>query len=70
MKEHGIGDEANIKEIISEVDTDNVSYLFIYFQELMQQLSCSHFCTDTISTTGWENQLHRILCYDEKWAAS
>uniref|UniRef100_A0A803NZM4 non-specific serine/threonine protein kinase n=1 Tax=Cannabis sativa TaxID=3483 RepID=A0A803NZM4_CANSA len=23
MKEHGIGDEANIKEIISEVDTDN-----------------------------------------------
>lgn len=26
MKEHGMGDEATIREIISEVDTDNVSY--------------------------------------------
>lgn len=25
MKEHAIGDEANIKEIIAEVDKDNVS---------------------------------------------
>lgn len=25
MKEYGIGDEASIKEIIAEVDTDNVS---------------------------------------------
>lgn len=25
MKEYGMGDEASIKEIISEVDTDNVS---------------------------------------------
>jgi len=25
MTEHGMGDEATIKEIISEVDTDNVS---------------------------------------------
>lgn len=25
MKEYGIGDDATIKEIISEVDTDNVS---------------------------------------------
>lgn len=25
MKEYGMGDEATIKEIISEVDTDNVS---------------------------------------------
>lgn len=31
MKEYGMGDEATIKDIISEVDTDNVShYLFIY----------------------------------------
>ena len=27
MKEYGIGDEGSIREIISEVDTDNVSYL-------------------------------------------
>ena len=26
MKEYGMGDEASIKEIISEVDTDNVSF--------------------------------------------
>jgi len=26
MTKHGMGDEATIKEIISEVDTDNVSY--------------------------------------------
>lgn len=25
MKEYGMGDDATIKEIISEVDTDNVS---------------------------------------------
>lgn len=25
MKEYGMGDEASIKEVISEVDTDNVS---------------------------------------------
>lgn len=25
MTQHGMGDEASIKEIISEVDTDNVS---------------------------------------------
>lgn len=27
MKEYGMGDEATIKDIISEVDTDNVSSL-------------------------------------------
>lgn len=27
MKEHGMGDDNTIKEIISEVDADNVSYL-------------------------------------------
>jgi len=26
MKEHGLGDDATIKEIISEVDSDNVSH--------------------------------------------
>jgi len=26
MTQHGMGDEATIKEIISEVDTDNVSW--------------------------------------------
>lgn len=30
MKEYGMGDEATIKEIISEVDTDNVSGLLGY----------------------------------------
>lgn len=31
MKEHGIGDEANIKEIIAEVDKDNVSSYELLF---------------------------------------
>jgi len=26
MKEHGVGDEVSIKQIITEVDTDNVSW--------------------------------------------
>lgn len=26
MKEYGMGDEESIREVISEVDTDNVSY--------------------------------------------
>jgi len=30
MKEYGMGDEDTIKEIISEVDTDNVS-LYVFF---------------------------------------
>lgn len=29
MKEYGMGDEATIKEIIAEVDTDNVSSLIL-----------------------------------------
>lgn len=29
MEEHGIGDANSIKEIISEVDTDNVSRIII-----------------------------------------
>lgn len=28
MKEYGMGDEASIKEVIAEVDTDNVSFVF------------------------------------------
>ena len=27
MKEYGMGDEASIKEVISEVDTDNVRHI-------------------------------------------
>ena len=40
MKEHGIGDEANIKEIILEVDTDNVSYLLTHLKKFMNSLIC------------------------------
>lgn len=29
MKDYGMGDEGSIKEIISEVDTDNVSSIFM-----------------------------------------
>lgn len=32
MKEYGMGDEASIKEIISEVDTDNVSFFNLSIQ--------------------------------------
>jgi calcium-dependent protein kinase len=28
MKEYGMGDDDTIREIISEVDTDNVSHLY------------------------------------------
>lgn len=37
MKDYGIGDEASIKEIISEVDTDNVRfYGFINFKDVLE----------------------------------
>ena len=31
MKEYGMGDDATIKDIISEVDTDNVSWFEFHF---------------------------------------
>lgn len=30
MKDYGMGDDATIREIISEVDTDNVSHFAIF----------------------------------------
>lgn len=30
MKEYGMGDETSIKEVIAEVDTDNVSSVSLY----------------------------------------
>lgn len=35
MKEYGMGDEATIKDIISEVDTDNVSWFDFEFLILL-----------------------------------
>lgn len=34
MKEYGMGDDATIKEIISEVDTDNVSCFEIFCMQM------------------------------------
>lgn len=69
MKEHGIGDEANIKEIILEVDTDNVSHLLSHLKKLMNSLIC-RARSYTITTIGWKDRLHRILHNDEKWDAT
>lgn len=66
MKEHGIGDEANIKEIISEVDTDNVSHLLIHLKRLINSILINSILI-TISAIGWEDRLYRILHDDEKW---
>lgn len=44
MKDYGMGDEASIREIISEVDTDNVSFKFYNFNlPLTQRPKISFF---------------------------
>lgn len=67
MKEHGMGDENTIKEIISEVDADNVSYL-----QLSNFLSIFFvvFYADLFVPIGREDQLHGILHNDEKWKST
>lgn len=42
MKEYGMGDNDTIKEIISEVDTDNVSPLFYLFSTFGSTFSLQH----------------------------
>lgn len=37
MQKYGMGDAATIKEIISEVDSDNVGYFLPYFLILFMQ---------------------------------
>jgi len=62
MMEYGIADESSIKDILSEVDTDNVSiHQFRQFSlyKLRIRLIFSH-------PTGWTNQLWWILRNDEK----
>lgn len=55
MKDYGIGDVASIKEIISEVDTDNVSFFrFINFKNIFRELLPVLM---PIELTGWEDQL-------------
>lgn len=63
-----MGDESGIREIISEVDTDNVSFL-LYFTKVIVTL-CSHFGADAISIIGWEDQLYRVLYNDEEWTST
>jgi len=36
MKEHGLGDDDTIKEIISEVDSDNVSHFQDWISCILQ----------------------------------
>lgn len=57
MKDYGMGDEATIREIISEVDTDNVSSSNFKMQsfEICSTVSCIN--THSIVFTGWQNQL-------------
>ncbi|KAF8409562.1 hypothetical protein HHK36_005640 [Tetracentron sinense] len=64
MKEYGMGDEASIKEIISEVDTDNVSDFLFEYLKLFPIKSCSG--TDSPKPIGWEDQLRGVLYDDEK----
>lgn len=40
MKDFGMGDDATIKEIISEVDTDNVSCLSAFYNKSDFLLEC------------------------------
>ena len=54
MKDYGMGDEATIKEIISEVDTDNVRQAFIIsFQLQLKFLHYHPFFLLSIGLTGW-----------------
>jgi len=39
MTKHGIGDEVKIKELISEVYTDNVSYSYINQESLLRVIN-------------------------------
>jgi len=39
LAKHGIGDEAKIKEIVSEVYTDNVSYTYINQENLLRVIN-------------------------------
>lgn len=66
MEEHGIGDPACIREIISEVDTDNVSFHCFSLNSWTQP--CHIYANAVNVFSGWKNQLWRILCNDEKWS--
>lgn len=64
MKEHAMGDENTIREIISEVDADNVSDL--QFSNIYNFFSVT-FYADLFKLIGREDQLFGVLCNDEKW---
>ena len=64
MKDYGMGDPATIKEIISEVDTDNVSILLPLLQVSKDLSPFDHVCPLTmysifyaVNIPGWKNQL-------------
>ena len=42
MKEYGMGDDATIREIISEVDTDNVSHSAMFYLQKSLSFSIIH----------------------------
>ena len=58
MKDYGLGEGATIKEIISEVDTDNVSYQSIwYIFHFFFSLQIIYRGSTSLVFTGWKNQL-------------
>lgn len=66
MKEYGMGDEDSIKEIINEVDTDNVSCCQFKHLKLKQDIML-YIVLMLLKPIGREDQLHGILRNDEKW---
>lgn len=54
MEEHGVGDAASIREIISEVDADNVSFVTV-IQSKTVKPALTH--ANSVTFTGWKNQL-------------
>ena len=70
MKEYGMGDDATIKEIISEVDTDKVRIVLLFKLRTRRsnfRVICRVWIRADSFFAGWENQLRRVLHNDEKW---
>ena len=52
MKEYGMGDDETIREIISEVDADNVSCFAFFYMHINLQQYHALICNST-GLTGW-----------------
>lgn len=61
MKDYGMGDEATIREIISEVDTDNVSrFLFSFFFSPETKKPANPLCEPELETGSSRQSLRNL----------